>query len=161
MGAGCRPGLGLAAVLLVLGLGTEVALAQERARPVHVQVLIALADPQYDSDDPDCAPIRRELGPVDVGHLRLVDRRMLQLGFGEHGAIILPIGSEVRLMPINVHQHRLHMQLVMPGRMNTRLQMLEGKPVIVGGPRMQHGHLLVRITSEFPSTGTTPEAPPD
>jgi hypothetical protein len=147
--AASGPGLGLAAAFLLLGLAGEAALAQQRQGTVVVQVMILHADPQAERDDSDCAGFRRELGPVDVGHLRIIEKRMLRLAFGENGAVVLPIGSEVRVMPISIHRRRLHMQLAMPGRMNTRLQMRRGKPVILGGPRMQRGHLLVRITSDF------------
>ncbi len=143
-------GLGLA---LMLGVGATVAAPDSRAQTqqtVSVNVLIARADSSPGRDDVECRELRRQLGPMQVGGLHLVEKRQFRLRFGENGAILLPAGGEVRVMPINIHKRRLHMQLQMPGRMNARMQMRAGKPVILVGPRHHDGYIVVQIVPLFP-----------
>jgi hypothetical protein len=141
--------LGLAVLALAVAVAAEAEAQAPVKRTVFVQVMVVQAGPQSGNDDPQCRELRKQLGPMHVGSLRMVQKIQYQLRFGENGAVLLPAGGEIRLTPINIHARRLNMQLQMPGRMDTHLRMRAGKPVIVGGPRYKNGHLLVQIVPQF------------
>ncbi|MFQ5698803.1 MAG: hypothetical protein ACE5IL_11030 [Myxococcota bacterium] len=144
------PALGLIA-LLVLG---AAAAALAHGRGVSLRVMVVSTDPEGEGDDPGCGGLRRQLGPMRVGRMHMLEQRNFVLRFGEVGAVTLPAGGVVRLIPIGIHAQRLHMQLQMPGQVDTRVQMPAGRAVIVGGARYGRGHLIVRIIPYF-----QPESP--
>jgi hypothetical protein len=111
--------------------------------------MVVQVDSQKGTDDAECRGMRKHLGPMQAGALHMVEKRQYRLRFGENGAVLLPAGGEIRMMPIGIHSRRLSMQIQMPGRVNTHLRMRAGKPVIFGGPRYKDGHLLVQIVPEF------------
>ena len=60
-----------------------------------------------------------------------------------------PQGQEVRLLPISIVNRELHMQVEMPGRVNTRMRMTSGRGVILGGVRHDDGYLIVHLQPVF------------
>ncbi|MCE2391536.1 MAG: hypothetical protein J4G09_08650 [Proteobacteria bacterium] len=72
------------------------------------------------------------------------------LRLGERGRHSLPTGSEIHMVPEKVRDQRLHMQFEMPGVVNTRLRLRNGKRMIVGGVPFKDGHLIIQVRPEFP-----------
>ena len=116
---------------------------------VHVQIFVAHAMLTGNEVDPDCRDLKRRLGPMKVGSLHTVSRRAFHLKFGESGAMVLPTGGKLRVVPLSIIRERLHLRVQMPGVVNTRLQMTSGSPVIVGGPKHKGGNLIVQIVPEY------------
>jgi hypothetical protein len=149
--------LGLAATLLAVAALASVEAQAQEARIISLRVMVVQAGPEQGQDDPRCSDMRAQMPPMNAGALKVVEEHRLQLGFGELGKVLLPAGAgKVMLLPINVHEGRLHMQLVLSDiaeksdRVNTRVRMHPGRPVIVGGPKINRGIMLVRIVSQFP-----------
>ena len=73
----------------------------------------------------------------------------LRLGREESGRLLLPEGREVRFLPISVLHRKLHMQVEMPGILNTRMRMTSGRGVILGGVEHGAGYLIVYMVPNF------------
>ncbi len=140
----------MAAPALVVGL-LLIAAQTVRAEPqmVRVYVLIAHADRSGDHVDPDCESLKKRLGPIRVGSLHKVGNWAFHLRMGQAGALELPTGAQLRIVPLSIIRERLHLRVQLPGLVNTRLQMTSGRPVIVGGPRHKGGNLIVQIIPEY------------
>ena len=143
------PGSLVAAALVALA--AEPAMAEPpQARPqVAVRVLVAHALKEGSLVDPRCEQLRKRLGPMRFGSLRAVQERQFLLHMGENGAVTLPTGARLKIVPLSIVRKRLNVRVEVPGVVNTRLQMTSGRPVIVGGPRHDGGHLIVQITPEY------------
>ncbi len=93
--------------------------------------------------------LKKRLGPIRVGSLRKVGNWAFHLRMGQAGALALPTGAQLRIVPLSIIRERLHLRVQLPGVVNTRLQMTSGRPVIVGGPRHKGGNLIVQIIPEY------------
>jgi len=148
------------ALALVLGLLTAAqAVGQESARlhpprhaspPIGFHVLVAHASDVEGGTDPECKVMEKRL-PMQFGSIRSVLRRDYWTGFGKPVSIELP-GAEapVQLLPMSIHARQLFMQFQLPGRMDTRLRVNTGHPVILGGvPHPDGGFLIIQIEPDF------------
>jgi hypothetical protein len=142
---------------MLMALGASVAEAQDpeaephppHQRGVHLRVMVVQAFEQVQGpSDPECAALPRQLGPLQFGTLRLIAQSQQRALMGEDVRVTLPTG-EVRMMPVSVVHQRLHMYLNWPGQVNSNVRMQRGKPIVVGGPRHNGGHLLVYIEPDF------------
>jgi hypothetical protein len=138
----------VASVPLIWGAAASADRPEEISR-VAVQVLIAHAAQEGDGIDPRCEELRKQLGPMRFSSLRVVQERRFRLRMGEDGALALPTGAALRIVPLSIIRKRLNLRLEVPGVVNTRLQMTSGRPVIVGGPRHRGGHLIVQIIPTY------------
>jgi hypothetical protein len=145
---------GLAAALL-LGLWGLTARADSPAKPpakaqqVGVHILVALAAQEGAEVDTGCKELRKRLGPMHVGSLRTVQKRKLVLRVGQHGALALPTGDNLKILPITIIGQQLNLRVQVRGLVNTRLQTTSGRPLIVRGPRHKGGHLILQIVPEY------------
>ncbi len=127
-----------------------VPLAQaDEPEMVHVRVFVAHAALSGNEIDPECMDLKRRLGPMKVGSLRKVSNRAFHLKFGQSGAMVLPTGGKLRVVPLSIIRERLHLRVQMSGVVSTRLQMTSGSPIIVGGPKHKGGNLIVQIVPEY------------
>ncbi len=139
----------VAAALVALAAAPAMAEPPKTKPQVTVRVLIAHAMKEGSQTDPRCEQLRKRLGPMRFGSLRAVQERQFLLHMGENGAMVLPTGARLRVVPLSIVRKRLNVRVEVPGVVNTRLQMTSGRPVIVGGPRHSGGHLIVEITPEY------------
>jgi hypothetical protein len=147
---GGRPVPGLALAFLILAWASPASAdPPEEARRVAVRVLVAHAAQGEGKVDPECESLRKQLGPMRFGSLHAVATRHFMLRMGENGAIALPTGADLRIVPLAIIRKRLNLRVEVPGVVNTRLQMTSGRPVIVGGPRHKGGHLIIQIIPEY------------
>jgi hypothetical protein len=145
-----RPAAALVAGLLALSAPPAQAQAQApEARPVHLRVRVVHAAERPGEIDPQLRDIPRALGPMKFGTLRLIEQRQLQLGVGQAGHVPLPDRRELTMTPVAVEQRNMQMRLQMPGQVNSQLNMTPGRPVVLGGPRHEDGHVIVYIEPEF------------
>lgn len=121
---------------------------------LDVQVVHGSNEIENASLDPECADIERRL-PIKFKSLRMMERRHLNLKFGQDGRLTLPTGRHLRVVPISIVQDRLHLHFQISDRVDTRLQMRSGRPVIVGGESYDRGQLIIMLTPSF-----DPEPPP-
>ena len=140
--------------VLALGIpGSQIARAdsKDRAsdRTVLVRALVVHAEKKPGQVDWICEKLRKKLEPMNFGTLRVMQRRQFKLRFGESGRLTLPGGREVRFLPISVVRHQLHMQVEMPGPVNTRMRMMSGRGVILGGVEHGDGYLIVHMVPNF------------
>ena len=138
-------GVPIAAAATLLILGAAPASAEPREQPVAVRVMVAHAVVEPGRVDPECESLQKQLAPLKFGSLRAVQVRTFRLHMGQRGAIMLPTGTELRIVPLSIIRKRLNLRVEVPGTVNTRLQMSSGRPIIVGGPRYEGGHLIVQI----------------
>ncbi len=143
----CASVLALAA-LPALGAATALAQAPE-VRPVQLRVSVVHAAERPGVIDQELRDLPRALGPMKFGTLRLIEQRKLQLGVGQRGHVALPDRREVTVTPVTVRPSGVQMNLQMPGRVNSQLNMSPGRPVVLGGPRHEDGHVIVYIEQEF------------
>lgn len=143
-----RPTAALVVGLLALGAAPAFAQAPE-ARPVHLRVSVVHAAERAGEIDPQLRDLPRALGPMKFGTLRLIEQRQLQLGIGQPGHVSLPDRREVTMTPMVVDQRQMQMRLQMPGQVNSQVNMTPGRPVVLGGPRHEDGHVIVYIEPEF------------
>ncbi len=145
--------LSIAAALALGVLGSPLARAdsETRATPrsVLVRAMVVHAEKKAGQVDWICEKLRRKLAPMNFGTLRVVQRRQFKLAFGESGRLLLPEGREVRFLPISVLHRKLHMQVEMPGLLNTRMRMTSGRGVILGGVEHGGGYLIVHMVPNF------------
>ncbi len=145
--------LGIAAALALGILGSPPARADSAAdvtqRLVLVRTMVVHAEKKAGQVDWICEKLRKKLAPMNFGTLRVVQRRQFKLAFGESGRLLLPEGREVRFLPISVLHRKLHMQVEMPGVLNTRMRMTSGRGVILGGLEHGDGYLIVHMVPNF------------
>ena len=145
--------LGIAAALALGVLGSPLARADSEARlappSVLVRALVVHAEKKAGQVDWICEKLRRKLAPMNFGTLRVVRQRQFKLAFGELGRLDLPEGREVRFLPISVLHRQLHMQVEMPGLVNTRMRMTSGRGVILGGVEHGDGYLIIHMVPSF------------
>lgn len=149
-------GLGLFALSLVLGAAGP-APAQE-ATPIDLEVRVIYARKEKGVVDPDCRDIQKRL-PIPFGSLQVVQSQSFRLEPGRAAQFELPTGRPVRMLPVSIVGQRLHVYFEMSGVMNTRLQLVSGRPVIVGGEKHDGGQLILELTPTFRPLGG-PSAPP-
>jgi hypothetical protein len=140
--------LGLAALALLASIASEAAAQQVERQRIVVQVMIVKAGPQKGNDDPDCRPLRKHLGPMDLGALQMLQKHQCQLRFGENCTVSLPDGGEIRLKPLSIHKKRLNMELHTP-RVKSHLRMRSGKPFVSNVIRFEGGQLLMWVVPQF------------
>lgn len=151
MGVGVRRTESLCLVFALVGAGDLAVAQQPEAEPVPVrfEVQIVRGHESKGVIEPDCESLNRRL-PMRFGTLRTIEHRQMNLQLGQRGSLQLPTGRSVQLQPISVMQNRLHMQFQLQGRVNTRLQLSSGKPVIVGGESDGDGAIIIQVTPYFP-----------
>ena len=155
-----KPGPMLLSVAVFASGGQAVAQDDRTAAagaPVAFEVNVCLASQPEGEVDPECRSMQSQL-PVRFGTLKLQQRRTVNSRFGEQGGIDLPTGSTVEIRPISIVESQLHMQLEMPGVMNTRLRLQSGRSVIVAGERHASGYLIIEVKPTFVPA---PANPPD
>ncbi len=134
----------------------ESAPAAVPSTPVAFEVNVCLASQPEGDVDPECRAMQSQL-PVRFGTLKVQKQHNVSVTFGEPGGIELPTGSAVEFRPISIIDNQLHMQLEMPGVMNTRLRLQSGRSVILAGQRHSDGYLIIEIK---PSFAPQPPNPP-
>ncbi len=150
------PGLGLFALSLVLG-GAGRAPAQD-ATTIDLELRVIYARKEKGVVDPDCRDLQKRL-PMPFGSLQTVQSENFRLEPGDAAQFELPTGRPVRMVPVSIVGSRLHIYFEMSGVMNARLQMVSGRPVIVGGEKHDGGQLILELTPNFRPLGG-PSAPP-
>jgi hypothetical protein len=144
-------------VVLWSGLAVGSAHAQDR---VQFEVMVAQAFDREGSIDPSCQELSKRL-PMRYGTIRMVRHRNFDLDLGKAATVQLPSGRLLSFLPIQVINRRLHLQYRMSNVVNTRLQLVSGKPVILGGEPFDGGFLIVQLTPSFAAPEThSVEAPP-
>jgi hypothetical protein len=150
------PALGLAAFVSCGLLLPATGSAQQRpnappaaTQAVYLRVRVIHADEAKGGIDKECADVPKTLGPMQFGTLRLIREKRLKLVFGQEGRVVLPEGREVKMLPVSILHRQLYMHLEMPGSMNGQLRVRPGKPIVLGGPAHEGGHLIVHIEPEF------------
>ena len=98
--------------------------------------------------DPACDDIKRRL-PMQFSSLEMLAHKRLEMSFGQAGALQLPSGRPLYLLPISIVNGRLHVHFRMDGLVDTRLQMQNGHPVIVGGEAYEQGQIILMLTPRF------------
>ncbi len=142
-----------AAALLGLGLLSASPAHAQRGEavrdipPVSYDVLVAYALEEQGATDAGCQALSKRL-PMRYGTLTTHLKRKIDVIFGDQAQIELPTG-DLLLVPVQVHNGRLHTHFQMEGRMNLRMQMTNGKAAIFGPMRHQDGFLIVQITPDF------------
>jgi hypothetical protein len=172
-GVGLGRGVGLSLAALLLGWGPASARAEEPpptesvSAESEVKLRVSLVYGSVDAGeiDSELVAMRDYLEkklPMRFGTLQRVDSpREFSLALGEQVGVPLPSGAELNVFPILIANGRLHLYLELPG-VNTRLQIASGRPVILGGPAYENGHMLVEITSSFdPGSGPVQERDAD
>lgn len=146
-----RLALGVCALLGVLGGQVARADSEDSAvrKPILVRALVVHAMQKPGQVDWICEDLKRKLDMMNFGTLRVLQRRQFKLRFGEEGRLSLPAGHEVRFLPISILNRELHMQVEMPGSVNTRMRMKSGRGVILGGIQHEDGHLIVHLEPNF------------
>jgi len=150
--------MGLAVSALLAGLPPGSARAEDPQEPeVKIDVALVYGSADEGPIDSELSSMRTFLEkqlPMHFGTLERLDSKQFALALGETAGFPLPSGSEVNVLPIAIVNGRLHLYLEMPG-LNTRLQIANGRPVILGGPAYQNGHMLVELTTRF-NPGSAP-----
>ncbi len=145
--------LGIAAALALGILGSPLARADSEARlaqqSVLLRAMVVHVEKKAGQVDWICEKLRKKLAPMNFGTLRVVQQRQFKLAFGELGRLGLPEGREVRFLPISVLHRQLHMQVEMPGLINTRMRMTSGRGVILGGVEHGDGYLIIHMVPNF------------
>jgi hypothetical protein len=129
------------------------------SEPVAFEVNVCLASTPEGEVDPECRSIQSQL-PVRFGTLKVQKRHKVSVTFGEPGGIELPTGSTVEFRPISIVEspsvgnrlsriYELHMQVEMPGMVNTRLRIQSGRSLILAGQRHSDGYLVIEIKPTF------------
>ena len=136
------------AALSAVGAAPALAQAPE-ARPVQLRVRVVHAAERPGVIDQELRDLPRALGPMKFGTLRLIEQRQFQLGVGQPGRVSLPDRREVTMTPVSIAPHQMQMRLQMPGQVNSQVNMTSGRPMVLGGPRHEDGHVIVYIEPEF------------
>ena len=145
-----RPAAWIAvAGLAALCAAPAFAQAPASGRPVQLRVSVVHAAERAGEIDPQLRDLPRALGPMKFGTLRLINQRQLSLGVGQRGHVTLPDRREVTMTPMSVEPRQVEMRVQIPGQVNSQLNMSPGRPVVVGGPRHEDGHVIVYIEPEF------------
>lgn len=147
-------------LLLAVALVAGAAYADPVTDPVTIDVQVAHASNTIKPArvDPDCRQLQRQL-PMRFNHLTTQQKKKLDLKMGQAGTIQLPSGRPVRFIPISIVEDRLHMHLGIRGLVETRLQLQNGKAVIVGGEKdASGGRIIVLVRPSF--TVPAPSDPP-
>jgi hypothetical protein len=142
--------VGLGALLLAAVLVPGLVAAEGKSPPVEfeVQVVLASNEIQPPTQDAQCAELKRLL-PIPFSTLRMLQKKRIRLELGEAGHMSLPSGRPLTLRPVSVIHKRLHLHFRMKDIVDTRLQLLNGKPVIVGGEAYDRGQIIVMVTPDF------------
>jgi hypothetical protein len=138
------PGLGLLGLLFALAGASHAQDASE----VELDVRVIYATQEKGVIDPDCRDLQKRL-PMTFGSCQIVQSERFRLEPGDPAQFELPTGRPVRMLPVSVIGPHLHLQFEMSGVMNTRLQLVSGTPVIVGGERHDRGQLILELTPNF------------
>jgi len=138
---------------LALGLlAADGARAQEasESQPIVLGVRVVHAMKEKGEIGPGCEDMLKRL-PMHFGALELVQSQEFELKVGQRTQFALPSGRTVRMLPVGIQGRQLHLHFEMSGIMNTRLRMLSGRPMIVGGEPHRGGQLIVEVTPSFRS----------
>jgi hypothetical protein len=140
----------------------EKAFAVASPASVTFEVNVCIASAPDGEVDPECRTMQSQL-PVRFGTLKVQKRHIVSVGFGEPGGIVLPTGSTVEIRPISIVEHQrlsttgvirtneLHLQLEMPGMVNTRLRLQRGRSVILAGQKYSDGYLIIEVKPTIPT----------
>ena len=140
----------------------DQAFAVTPTAPVTFEVNVCVASAPEGDVDPECRTMQSQL-PVRFGTLKVQKRHTVSVGFGEPGGIVLPTGSTVEIRPISIVEHQrmtstgvirtneLHLQLEMPGMVNTRLRLQRGRSVILAGHKYADGYLIIEVKPTIPT----------
>ncbi len=116
--------------------------------PITIRISIASASEDEGTLDPAATDIYEQL-PAKYHSIRMVEERTIAVFFGEQARVVLPTGSEVRLLPVAVHGGQLHLQLEMPELLNTSMRMANNRAFYVGGVPYENGTLVFKLVPEF------------
>ena len=153
------PGVGLFALLSAFVSAWALAggAHAQDATPIDLEMRVIYAVKSKGVVDPDCREIQKRL-PMSFGSLQTVQSEHFELAPGSPAEFELPTGRAVRMMPVSIVGSRLHIHFELSGIMSTRMQMVSGRPVIVGGEKYGDGQLILELTPSFRPLGG-PSAP--
>jgi hypothetical protein len=137
-------------LLAAEGARAQTEAAGADAQPVVLGVRVVHAMKAQGEIGPGCEDMLKRL-PMDFGALELVQSQEFELKVGQRMQFALPSGRTVRMLPVAIQGRQLHLHFEMSGIMNTRLRMLSGRPMIVGGEPHRGGQLIVEVTPSFHS----------
>ena len=140
-----RPYSGFA-VLAVLLLGFAAPAWAQEAPGVRCTVSLGFAS---QAEGPTHPKFRGIPIPGPFRSVRMQEQRSYNLRMGEQGKYALPGGREIHMLPVQVLNQQLHMQFEMPGVVNTRLRLRNGKRMVVGGVPFKDGQLIIQVEPEF------------
>jgi len=147
--AACALPLVLVAFLTPLLIPGSALAQGERALPIVFEVIVVHGSTREGVIEESCAAIHSRLKMMRFRSLRMVQQQVFSISLGHPVGMQLPTGKQLRLMPIAVLSGRLHLQFEVPGVVNTRLALENGRPVILGGARHQDGQLIIEVTPRF------------
>ena len=147
--AACASYPGLAPVLVMaLGLASWAPAWAQESTGVRCTVSLGFASQE---EGPTHPKFRGIPIPGPFRSVRMQEQRSYNLRMGEQGRYPLPSGGEIHMLPVQVLDQRLHMQFEMPGVVNTRLRLRNGKRMVVGGVPFKNGQLIIQVEPEFES----------
>ena len=152
-----KPGwkkLGPAALLVAVFAPGGSALAQKDGE-VRYTVSVGFASAREGATHPEFRGI-----PGPFKSVSMQQERSYTLRLGERGRHTLPTGGEIRMLPEKVRGQRLHMRFEVPGVVDTRLRLRNGKRMVVGGVPFKDGHLIIQVRPEFPQRRAASEPIP-
>ena len=148
----------------------------QTAIPIAFDVQVVHGTNEHEkASDPRCDEIKKTL-PIQFKTLEEVRREQLTTTLGQARGMNLPSGRRMNLVPISVVDNRLspeelpdpmiasgaesplrspvvdnrlNLLLKMDGLVHTRLQLVSGRPVIVGGEPYQGGKIIIKMTPTF------------
>ncbi len=129
--------------------------ASSGAPPVSFAISVVYATENPGKVDPAGLELVSRL-PMKIGSVEVLDTMNVNVDFGENAALPLSSGGEIHLLPVLVHQNKLHMQFEMPHVVNTRLKMTHNRPVILGGVPYRDGYLIIQVMPNFSKYLVTP-----
>ena len=153
-------------VAVALGLmAAETARSQEepgQLPPVDCTVTVGFASAKSGIVAAEFGGFQRQM--PHFKSVRLLEKRLFRLHFGEWARVDLPSDDRVDILPVGVYGERLHMQFKMPGVLDTSTRLQNRKGVIVGGRRHKDGFLVIQVEPDFsdylPEADPAPGTPP-
>ncbi len=143
-----------APVLLWLLIAAPAAVAPAAGGPIAIVARTVLASNEGAYMDPGLGHLSAELRSVfRYSSYRLLSQDSMSLALMQSGAVALPGGHTLQILPSGISGRRaeLKLSILQDGRLifNTVVQLRNRSSVTVGGPKHQGGYLLFNISASF------------
>ncbi|NNF99134.1 MAG: hypothetical protein HKM93_07125 [Desulfobacteraceae bacterium] len=139
------------AIAVVMALMSGPVLASQK---VNIGIKTILASDKAEFVDPQLKGLIKELRTVfRFTSYRMLGQDNLTIEVGKTGTVRLPGGRVLEVTPIGIQGKRSELELSILKKkrriFNTRIKLLNGGVLTVGGPRHDNGFLLFNITGRF------------